>query len=34
MRREHPYYDSWALGTVQTMGEAELPVLALGHFPG
>lgn len=31
-RREHPYYDLWALGTVAAMGE--LRVLAGSHFPG
>jgi poly-beta-hydroxyalkanoate depolymerase len=33
-RHAHPYYDLWALGTVAPMGETELRVLALGHFPG
>ncbi len=33
-RREHPYYDLWALATVAPMPEAELRQLAAGHFPG
>ena len=33
-RREHPYYDLWALATVAPMAEAELRQLAAGHFPG
>jgi len=33
-RREHPYYDLWALGTVAAMEEAELRALAGAHFPG
>ncbi len=33
-RREHPYYDLWALATVALMPEAELRQLAAGHFPG
>jgi hypothetical protein len=32
-RREHPYYDLWALATVAPMPEAELRQLAAGHFP-
>lgn len=32
-RREHPYYDLWALATVAPMGEAELRALAGAHFP-
>jgi len=32
-RREHPYYDLWALGTVAAMEEAELRQLAGSHFP-
>ena len=32
-RREHPYYDLWALATVQPMEEANLRALALAHFP-
>ena len=33
-RREHPYYDLWALATVAPMAEAELRQLAAEHFPG
>ena len=33
-RRQHPYYDLWALATVQSMEEADLRALALAHFPG
>ena len=32
-RREHPYYDLWALATVQPMAENDLRALALAHFP-
>lgn len=32
-RRDHPYYDLWALATAQPMDEAELRVLASAHFP-
>ena len=32
-RREHPYYDLWALATKATMAEAELRALAGAHFP-
>jgi ubiquinone/menaquinone biosynthesis C-methylase UbiE len=32
-RREHPYYDLWALATVAPMDEADLRALALAHFP-
>lgn len=33
MRRDYPYYDLWALATVQPMEEDELRPLALAHFP-
>jgi len=33
MRRDHPYYDLWALATLQPMEENELKPLALAHFP-
>jgi len=33
-RREHPYFDLWALATVAPMDEAELRQLAAEHFPG
>jgi poly-beta-hydroxyalkanoate depolymerase len=33
-RREHPYYDLWALGTKAALDEAALRALAAGHFPG
>lgn len=33
-RREHPYYDLWALATARPLEEAELRTLALTHFPG
>ena len=33
-RREHPYFDLWALATVAPMAEAELRQLAAEHFPG
>lgn len=32
-RRDHPYYDLWALAVVQPMEEDELRPLALAHFP-
>lgn len=31
--RPHPYYDLWALASVQPLPEAELRSLALAHFP-
>ena len=33
-RREHPYYDLWALATKAALDETALRVLAAGHFPG
>lgn len=33
IRRDHPYYDLWALATLQPMEENELKPLALKHFP-
>ena len=32
-RREHPYYDLWAVASKEPMEEAELRALALAHFP-
>jgi len=32
-RREHPFYDLWALATVALMDEAALRQLAQAHFP-
>ncbi len=32
-RRGHPYFDLWALATVQQMAEADMRELALAHFP-
>jgi hypothetical protein len=32
-RRGHPYFDLWALATVQQMAEAAMRELALTHFP-
>jgi hypothetical protein len=33
LSRDHPYYDLWALATVQAMEEVALRRLAAGHFP-
>ena len=33
-RREHPYYDLWALATKAALDEAAVRVLAAAHFPG
>lgn len=33
VRRDHPFYDLWALASVQPMEEAELRRLAFAHFP-
>ncbi len=32
-RRGHPYFDLWALATVQPMVEADMREVALAHFP-
>jgi len=32
-RREHPYYDLWALATKEAMDETALRALAVAHFP-
>jgi len=32
-RREHPYYDLWAVANRQAMDETALRALALAHFP-
>lgn len=32
-RRAHPYFDLWALATVQSLPEPALQALALAHFP-
>lgn len=34
MRREHPYYDLWAVASVSPMEEASMRQLAGAHFPG
>jgi hypothetical protein len=33
-RREHPYYDQWALATKAALDDTALRALAAVHFPG
>jgi len=32
-RREHPFYDLWAVATLQPIDENDLRALAAAHFP-